>query len=119
MQCLFIIFDTSSASLPAQIHCHLPYPLSKPTIQVLLTTIYLGSQHGICIPIGHAINFAGHTRFLASGCLCVGFSGGRLGSLSRKNNSALQYFNTMTYRIKNWCSLGPADLQYPNQRQSP
>jgi len=104
MQSLFIIFDTSSASLPAQIHCHLPYPFSNLTVQVLLTTIYLGSQHRICIPIGHALSFVGHARFLASGCLWVGFSGGRPGSLFRKNNSVLQYFNTMMPTKKNGCS---------------
>ena len=77
MQCLFIIFETSSASLPTQIYCHLPDPFSKLTIQVLHTTLYLGSQHVICIPIGHAINFVRYTWFLAAGCLCVGFPGGK------------------------------------------
>ena len=69
------------------IQCHLPYPFSKPTIRVLLTTLYLGSQYGICIPIGNAINFAEHARVLATGCLYVGFSGGRTCIIFR--NSAI------------------------------
>jgi hypothetical protein len=81
-----------------------------PSIQVFHTTLYLGSQHGICIPIGHAINFARHTRFLAAGCLCAGFPGGRTCLIFRKNDSALQSqrsisvwpdVNTMRGRIKN------------------
>ena len=45
------------------------YPFSKFIIQVLLTTLCLGSQDGIYIPIGHAINLRSYERILAAGCL--------------------------------------------------